>query len=209
MPRPQENTSQLQAWLSSAARGEPSGYDTLIAHASERLLRLTRRMLRDFPRLRRWEQTEDVFQQAALRLYRSLTDVKPDSVSGFFALAATQIRRTLLDLARHHFGPQGQAAHHHSEDNLFGDGRGLVDKPDLALQPESLEEWAQFHAAVGLLPDEARQVFEMVWYGGMEQSEIATLLAVSVPTVKRRWRSARLWLQKALSGQSPLAEEGR
>jgi len=46
-----------------------------------------------------------------------------------------------------------------------------------------------------------------VWYGGLGQAEIASLLGVSVPTVKRRMRSARLYLFDALDGESPLSDE--
>ena len=107
---PSGNTTQLQTLLDQ----EDPDYDKLIESASDRLLRLTRRMLRNYPHLHRWERTDDVFQTAVMRLHRSLTEVKPESVSQFFGLAATQIRRTLIDLVRHHFGPQGQAAQHES-----------------------------------------------------------------------------------------------
>lgn len=80
--------------------------DEIIRHACDRLEKLTRRMLRHYPRLRRWEQTADVFQNALIRLHRSLETVEPESVAQFYGLAATQIRRELIDLARHHFGPQ-------------------------------------------------------------------------------------------------------
>ncbi len=40
--------------------------------ACERLTRLARKMLKDFGRVRRWEETDDVVQNALLRLYRTL-----------------------------------------------------------------------------------------------------------------------------------------
>jgi hypothetical protein len=46
-------------------------------------------MLRNYPHLKRWEQTDDVFQRAALRLYRSLGEVQPASPREFFGLATT------------------------------------------------------------------------------------------------------------------------
>jgi RNA polymerase sigma-70 factor (ECF subfamily) len=73
-------------------------------------------MLRkDFARLRRWEQTDDVYQGAMLRLYQSLNRMQFESLREFFGLAATQVRRTLIDLARHHFGPEGEARHHDTD----------------------------------------------------------------------------------------------
>ena len=108
-------------------------------------------MLRGFPHLRRWEQTDDVFQSAMMRLYWSLSEVQPESVRQFFGLAATQIRRTLIDLVRHHFGPLGQAAKH--ETNAGRDEHGS-DPPQAFAQderPETLEAWASFHEAVDAL----------------------------------------------------------
>ena len=61
-------------------RAMTGAYGELIAKATDRLLRLTRKMLRNYPHLRRWEQTDDVFQRAAMRLYRSLGEVQPTSL---------------------------------------------------------------------------------------------------------------------------------
>ena len=87
MSRPNGESIQLQALLDLASHGDKKAYEELVSQASDRLLKLTRRMLRDFPGLRRWEATDDVFQTAAFRLYRSLSEVKPESVRGFMGLA--------------------------------------------------------------------------------------------------------------------------
>lgn len=44
----------------------------------------------------------------------------------------------------------------------------------------------------------AHQVVEMRFFGGLELEEIAELLGVSVPTIKRDWRKARAFLFDAL-----------
>ncbi len=44
----------------------------------------------------------------------------------------------------------------------------------------------------------AHQVVEMRFFGGLELEEIAELLDVSVPTIKRDWRKARAFLFEAL-----------
>ncbi len=46
------------------------------------------------------------------------------------------------------------------------------------------------------------QVMHLTYFGGLSQDEIATLLAISVPTVKRDLRFARAWLTKALAGET-------
>ncbi len=75
------------------------------------------------------------------------------------------------------------------------------------LKPESIDAWARFHRSVEELPVDQCEVFHLVWYGGMEQKKIADLLGISVSTVKRRFRSARVCLFDALDGESPLSEE--
>src|SRR6056297_3480174 len=101
--------TQIQNLVGLAASGDPSARELLLLHAKDRLTRLTRKMLRGYPKLRGWEQTDDVCQNAMLRLHRALEDVPIESASHFFNLPATQIRRELCDLARHHVGPQGGA----------------------------------------------------------------------------------------------------
>jgi len=190
------HTIELQHILDRANAGEPQAWDELISRASARLLKLTRRMFRGYPHLRRWEQTDDVLQNAALRLYRSLNDVQPGSVREFFGLAATQIRRTLIDLCRHHYGPEGDGAHHHSD----AGGDGVASSGS---EPESLVEWARFHEVIETLPEAEREVFMLTWYSGMTQSEIAKLLGVSAPTVRRHWQRAKYLVYERMRGESP------
>lgn len=187
MAEPPPDTIQLQALLD---QGDDQAYGELLSLASSRLHKLARRMLRDFPRLRRWEQTDDVFQTAALRLHRSLSEVRPGSVKEFLGLAATQIRRTLIDLARHQYGPEGQGARHES---------GAGNEPDSETDsPDHLAAWADFHEQVERLPADERQVFQLLWYSGTTQREAAALLGVSERTVLRRYCRARLQLKDAL-----------
>jgi RNA polymerase sigma factor (sigma-70 family) len=187
------NTVQLQALLDQAGQGDELAYGELLSIASTRLHKLARKMLRDFPRLKRWEQTDDVFQTAAMRLHRSLSEVKPESVRQFFGLAATQIRRTLIDLARHHYGPEGHGAKHES-------GTNSANQDDEAESPETLASWAEFHEQVDRMPEAEREVFQLVWYSGTTQREAAELLGISQRTVLRRYYRARLHLRDALHG---------
>lgn len=172
--------------------------DAVIQHASERLERLARRMLRNYPRLRRWEQTGDVLQNSIIRLHRSLAVVQPESVRQFYGLAATQIRRELIDLTRHHFGPQGEAARHHTDRHERGDS-ALANYADRSGEPGSLAEWTEFHEAVQRLPDAEREVFDLHWYEGLDQKQVASILGVTDRTVKNRWRNAKLLLRGMLA----------
>ncbi len=198
------HTAELQRWLDRLQQGDETqaqqARDQLLTRAAARLEELARRMLRRYPRLRRWEQTGDVLQNAVLGLHRSLGAVRPHSVGEFFGLAATQIRRELIDLSRHHFGPQGPAAHHHT-DPPGSDPGPLQNEADPTGEPASLLEWAEFHESVSRLPEVERQTFELLWYEGLTQKEAATVLGVTERTVKNRWRSAKLLLAELLRRQ--------
>ncbi len=203
------DTTQFQRLLDGWAAGDDAARNQLLERAAQRLLKLTRRMLHNYPHLRRWEETDDVFQNAILRLYRSLGDVRPDSVRGFFALAATQIRRTLIDLARHHFCPEGSAARHHSDVGSSDASAGKTDSRMAGADepPETLDAWARFHEAVELLPTEERDAFSLIWYGEATQKEAAALLGISERTVLRRLVRARLQLYESLKNARATFEE--
>src|SRR5262249_60882959 len=59
--------------------GDEQARSRLIAHACDRLRRLTRKMLRGYPGVRRWEQTDDVVQNALIRLCRGLQAASPET----------------------------------------------------------------------------------------------------------------------------------
>jgi RNA polymerase sigma-70 factor (ECF subfamily) len=185
--------------------GDDRACDELIRHAMGRIESLTRRMFRDFPRVGRWEQAEDVCQNASVRLWNALRATRPGTPAEFHRLAALQVRRELIDLARRHFGPEGIGAHHAS--NMAGDSAsGTPPQPfDVAASthdPAELSRWAEFHERAAELPDDQRAVFDLVWYQGLPQAEAAALLGISERTLKRRWLAARLTLGNALEGGS-------
>jgi RNA polymerase sigma-70 factor (ECF subfamily) len=201
------STTQLQQWIERMNAGDPDARDALLAHARDRLRRLTHKLLHDdFRRLRRWEDTDDVLQNASLRLLRALQAVPLGSVAEFFRLAAQLIRRELLDLIRHHFGPEGPAA------RLAADGEPTQSEPgspanpersDTTHEPAGLASWREFHEQVEALPVEERTVFDLLWYQGLTQAEAAAVLNISLATLKRRWLAARLRLQDRLPGEHP------
>jgi RNA polymerase sigma-70 factor (ECF subfamily) len=195
------HTAVLGRWLQRLREGDEAARSEVINHACQRLEALTRRMLRHYPRLRRWEQTGDVLQNSVLRLHRSLATVRPESPAQFYGLAASQIRRELIDLTRHHFGPEGAAAHHHTDGAEQADGP-VVKKEDPGGEPATLAEWTEFHEKVQRLPEAEREVFDLLWYEGLTQAEAAQVLGVTERTVKNRWRSAKLELQRLL-GEGP------
>jgi RNA polymerase sigma-70 factor (ECF subfamily) len=192
-------TVHLQRCLERLRAGDESARKDLLNGACDRLGRLTRAMFRDYRRLKRWEQTDDVLQSALLRLYRALESVTPATPREFYRLAALQIRRELIDLARHYFGPESAGAHHHSSDGAVP----TVESDNSTDRPERLADWAEFHEQASHLPNEEQEVFDLVWYQELTHAQAAALLNVSTKTVQRRWHSACLRLHEALGGDLP------
>ena len=152
-------------------------------------------MLSDFPTVRRWEDTDDILQISALRVHKALTDCRWESPLHFFRLAGLQIRRTLIELARKYGRSSSFAAKHETG---FG-GADCLEEVEACQERSScvsLLEWAEFHEHVETLPDEAKEIFDLIWYAELEQEQIAGLLAISKRTVQRRWREARLLLSR-------------
>lgn len=69
--------------------------------------------------------------------------------------------------------------------------------------PARLAEWTELHERVGTMPDEQREVFDLLWYDELTHDEAAEVLNVSTKTVSRRWREARLWVLDSLGGSLP------
>jgi RNA polymerase sigma-70 factor (ECF subfamily) len=206
MSDPPDPASRLQTWIDRIQTGDPAARNELLGYACEQFRGLTRRMLREFAAVKRWEETDDVLQNALVRLWNALAVVTPRSVREYVGLASLQIRRELIDLARHYSGPQGLAANQKSsagEVNSEGESRGTPTPVDTTYEPGRLAVWSEFHRRVESLPDEEREVFDLLWYQELGQSEAAALLGVSEATLRRRWLSARRRLHDALHGALP------
>jgi RNA polymerase sigma-70 factor (ECF subfamily) len=198
-----DTSVRLQACLDRLRSGDVSARQELVSVACDRLARLTRKMFKADGRLQRWEESGDVFQNAMLRLCRALESVTPASLLDFFRLAALQVRRELIDLARHYYGPAGPAAGHQSVPPPEGSTAPLREPSDLRDEPGRLAIWGEFHEQIGALPAEQREVFDLVWYQGLTHAETATLLGVSTKTVQRRWQAACLGLHETFQGHLP------
>ena len=196
-----QTTNVMQGWIERLKKGDASARHELIDCSCRRLLQLTRKMLRRFPRVKRWEETDDVLQNVSMRLHRALGQVVPADVRDFLKLASLQIRRELLDLVKHYYGPHGLGANHatHHDDAKQTSHDGDRRQPaDLAQEPYRLSAWTEFHAQVDQLPDDE--------YQGLSQVEGAQLLNVTPRTIQRRWQAARLRLYDKLQGELPPAD---
>jgi RNA polymerase sigma-70 factor (ECF subfamily) len=198
---PSGDTVVLQGWLDRLAAGEKSARAELIKLAEVRLTRLTRKMLRSFPLVHRWELTDDVFQNSVMRIHTALGEVTPVTVSEFMKFSAFLIRRELIDLSRHYGGAEGVGRKHQSISDLDVAVKSKNDRANV----EEQARWTDFHEAVGNLPEELRTVFDLIWYQEQPQSSVATLLGVSARTVQRRWLEARIKLHSLLKAEPPMA----
>lgn len=168
----------------------------LLELAQNRLLGLTRKMFHQFPDLRRWEETGDIHQNVLLRLAKALESVKVESVRHFYNLAALQIRRELIDLSRHHFGPEGAAKHHHTDHQPSDEFGGTIHKTQE--EPDNIQEWVDFHQAVECLPRDEQEIVNLLFYDGLTQAQASEALGMPLRSLKRKWALVKVKLQKAL-----------
>ncbi len=194
---------KLSSCVDRLKAGDPSARDEIIKISYHRLDAMVRRMLKRDDRVGVWEQHDDVLQNAAIRLWQSLERVTPATVDEFLGLAATQIRRELLDLARHYFGPHGQGTNQVSPAQKLDPESSqapVFEGAETTYDPARLAVWTEFHRVVESMPADERSLCEMLWYLGLQQEEVAQVLGVDVSTVKRRWRAVRLKLHRAVQG---------
>lgn len=194
-------TQRLQRCIDRLNAGDVVARDELLRHSQERLCILTRRMLYRFPAVHRWEETDDILQQALMRLDKMLNRLEVATARDFLRLATTNIRRLLIDAARHHGGACGLG----TNQAAAGNRDAVPDSPDNAglREAEALLTWGEFHERVDRLPEEEAEVFELLWYHELNQEEAAELLKISLSTLKRRWQAARIHLIESFDGELP------
>jgi RNA polymerase sigma factor (TIGR02999 family) len=109
----------------------------------------------------------------------------------FFAMAATQMRRILVDYARgRDAGKRGGGVQVTSLGDLAADvpDRGV----DVTALDAALVELARFDA-------QQARIVELRFFGGLTMDETATALEISPATVGREWVSAKAWLYHHLT----------
>lgn len=202
-----DSTTQLQLLVVRANTGDAAANEELIARACRRLRLLTRKLLHDNPRIRRFEDSADVLQNCLLRLHRRLKAVPLQTVSDFFRLAAREIRLEIITLARHYYGPRGDGTHQLPAGQAAMTDSSVQPPPvaeaDSDCDPARLAWWTEFHERVERLPAAHRALVDLLWYHGMTYEEAAGILGISVATLKRNWMATRLRLQEFLGQEEP------
>ncbi len=207
----QANSNEIVELAMRTRHGDCEALEELFGKVYERLVRLSRKMLRQGPfAVQRWEQTEDLAHAAWIRIQRALLDQKlcfQDDMH-FFRLAARHIRFELIDMVRKHTGVQGLAANHQTvtvnktcnnsrgEHASHNDGERFSAVRDS--DPGCMAAWAEFHQIVDTLPEGEKAVVDLLWYQGLSQQQAADLLGVEIRTIKRRWREVKIRMTSQL-----------
>lgn len=178
-------TTELLAGLSGH---DQNVIDVLMPRVYDELHALAHRQLRK-------ERTNHTLNTTALvhEAYMTLVDQNRSSLQNrahFFAIAALAMRRILINYA-----------HKRNAKKRGGEVvRTTFDEARLVREARTDELLALDEALNRLQEINERQSLVVTYrfFGGLTQDEIAQVLNVSVPTVRRDWRLARAWLSREM-----------
>jgi len=177
--------------LGELDRGDKEAANHILPLVYDELHRLARSYFRR-------ERGEHTLQPTALvhEAYIRLVDQRAplESRGHFMALAATQMRRILLDYARKHQAARRGAG-----------GQKVLLEDTMAISHQKPVDVLALDAALDKLnaldADQSR-VVELRFFGGLSVEETAEAMGVSPATVKRSWSSARAFLHREITGGS-------
>ena len=182
-----EGTSTITTLLRAWRQGDEAAFARLTPLVYDELRRRARRYLRA-------ERPDHTLRPTALVHEAYLRLVNLDGVdwhdrTHFFALAARQMRRILVDAARaRRYQKRGGAAPNVTFDEALA---GSERHPDLVALDDALDLLEK--------TDERKvRVVELRFFGGLKNDEIAAALGISTDTVTRDWNMAKLWLRREL-----------
>jgi RNA polymerase sigma factor (TIGR02999 family) len=183
-----EVTDLLRGWRT----GEAQRSDRLLGLLYADLKRVARRQL-ERERQGHTLQTTALVHEAYLRLVDQRRVDWRDR-EHFFAVAATVMRRLLVDHARARLADKRA----HEAVALGTDAEPAADDPAFELLglDRALDK-------LGTSFPRPVRVVELRCFGGLDVEEIARVLAVAERTVKRDWAFARAWLIRELGGEAP------
>src|SRR5262249_4155180 len=179
----------LRAWEG----GDRDALDRLMPFVHEELRRAAGNYMRR-ERAGNSLQATALVNEVYLRLV-DVTSVRWQDRAHFFAVAASMMRRILLDAARARLaGKRGG-----------GDLRITLHE-DLVASSEASSLVAIDDAIEALSKVDSRKarVVELRFFGGLSVDEMAEVLKISPESVKRDWKLARAWLFKELPGPSAI-----
>ena len=181
-----ENQTAVTELLAQARAGDNRAWQAAYAAVYEELKRVARGQLRG---RREALQTTVLVHEAYVKLCGNSRLALADR-NHLLALSARAMRQVLVDHARH------------AQAQKRGDGLRPLTLTASHLQTPTAEvEVLELDALLESLQKidaRAAQIVELRYFGGYEESEIATLLEISERTVRRDWRRARAFLLAGL-----------
>ena len=193
MPKEQEPKANVTELLLNWSRGKEDALQELIPIVYAELRRLAgHHMRRERPG--HTLQTTGLVHEAYVRLIRQ-NRVDWQNRAHFFGVAAQMMRRILVDHAR-----KRQAGKRGAGEAVFVFDES-IDLPETDVNLVALDDALQGLEALD--PRQGR-IVELKYFVGMTIEEIAEVMKISPPTVKREWKTAKLWLRRELRRGSPI-----
>jgi RNA polymerase sigma-70 factor (ECF subfamily) len=197
----EDSTAALQSLLNRLAQGDRRAARQLLERAHARLRKLAARILTgSFPALQPVHDLDSVVDEAWLRLAQALEKVEPPTVADLFRLAAHKIRQVLLDLADRERRRRGREVVGLGDASTSTLGNGPAEPAGETHNPARLAQWTELHEQAAALPEQERAVFEMHYYLGLPQAEVARLLGLHPRKVSYLWVAATDRLAQHLAG---------
>jgi RNA polymerase sigma factor (TIGR02999 family) len=185
----ESNPGEVTQLLVQLRAGDRDAESKLIQLVYSELRRLAAHYLRG-ERADHTLQPTALVHEAYLRL-TSLREFDWQSRSHFFAMAATVMRRILVDHAR----AQGANKREGLRDAISLD-EVLVVSPVRSTQLIALDDALD---KLSKFDPRRSKIVELRFFGGMSEEEAGAVLGISARTVKRDWRVAKAWLYNEIN----------
>ena len=188
----QAPNDDLTALLGRWENGTPADQEQLLAAVRAELRRIAAAYMRRERRDHTLQPTALV-HEAYLRLIK-MPGVRWENRAHFFGIAARLMRQILVDHARKRGARK----------------RGLGRRADRSISKiadphrgHDLDVLALHHALdeLAVLDPRQAEIVEMRYFGGLTESEVATLKTLSPATIRREIAAARFWLGHHMKGQ--------
>ena len=184
-PPAREQISQLlEAW----AGQDPAARDALVPIVYDELHRLAHHYMRT-ERAGHTLQTTALVNEAYLRLV-DVDRMQWRDRAHFFAMAATMMRRILVDHARAHARDKrgGGVIMTSLDEDVAAPS---VPDVDVIALDDALER-------LGRIDERQARLVELRYFAGLTIDEAAEALGISAGTLKREWAIAKAWLYREL-----------
>jgi RNA polymerase sigma factor (TIGR02999 family) len=184
-----ERSEEITRLLIEMRNGNEQAVNDLIPLVYDHLRRLAKSLMRN-ERSGHTLQATALVNDALMRLFGT-ADLEWRSRAHFFAVAATVMRRILIESARAH-----------RAEKRFGNRIQVSLDSNLAYEWRQAESLLMINEALGRLNQidpRLCKVVEMRFFAGMTEADIAEVLNVSARTVKRDWQFAKHWLYREMT----------